>query len=292
MLGQQTTVSIAEPFSLTAEQTDLEGQIRNLALSKPLRVGVFAIEPKTGRYINIESKGQFAAASIIKLPILVSLMQAIDRHDLSLDKMLVIRPDLMTGGSGHLQWQPVGTKISLKDTARLMIIFSDNTATNMVIDALGGMKKLNQDFDTWGLKQTKLNNWLADFDGTNKTSPYDLVYLLSRVDRGELVSKESRQYMMELLGKARVRTLLWPGLGPGSKLAHKSGDIGGMIGDAGIITTSDGSKYYAAMQVERPHNDMRANKLVREASKLVYGRFTDIDNIASVKTPDSISAKN
>jgi beta-lactamase class A len=157
---------------------------------------------------------------------------------------------------------------------------------------VGGMEKLNQDFANWGLKQTKLNNWLIDIEGTNKTSPYDLVYLLGRIDRGELISKESKQWMMELLGKARVRTLIWPGLGPGAKLAHKSGDIGSMIGDAGIVTASDGTKYYMVMQVERGHNDMKANELIRNSSKLVYERFTNISDIASVKSSEVVRTSN
>ncbi len=148
---------------------------------------------------------------------------------------------------------------------------------------------MNKDFKTWGLAQTKINNFLGDFTGTNKTSPYDLVYLLGRVDRGELISKESREWMLGVLKKTRVRTLLLPGLGPGAQLAHKTGDIGIMVGDAGIVTTSDGKKYYVAMQVERPHNDLRANALIKDASKLLYGRLANYSEIAEIKANQNLS---
>jgi beta-lactamase class A len=284
--GQQTSVSIAEPLVLTAEQTDIEEQLKTLVLSKPLRIGVFAIEPKTGRYIDVQGKGQFAAASIIKVPILVSLLQAIDMRALKTNQMLTIKRELITGGSGQLQWRPVGTKISLQEAAKLMIVYSDNTATNMIIDVLGGKGKLNEDFVNWGLKQTKLHNWLGDFEGTNKTSAYDLVYLLSRIDRGELISKTSRQWLYDLMAHARVRTLLLPGLGPGARLAHKTGDIGRMVGDTGIVTTSDGNKYFVAMLVERPHNDLRANEFIRNASQLVYTRFASLGELTHLDNPN------
>ncbi len=153
----------------------------------------------------------------------------------------------------------------------------------MVIDALGGKEPLNKDFKDWGLKQTVINNYLGDFTGTNKTSPYDLVYLLGRVDRGEFLTAASRTWMLNTMKKAKVRTLIWPGLAPGAQFSHKTGDIGSMVGDAGIVTTSDGKKYFVAVQVERPHNDLRANALIRDTSKLLYGRLADYSEMTATK---------
>jgi beta-lactamase class A len=89
--------------------------------------------------------------------------------------------------------------------------------------------------------------------------------------------------MLNTMKKARVRTLVWPGLGPGAQFAHKTGDIGTMVGDTGIVTTSDGKKYYIAVQVERPHNDLRANALIRDASKLLYGRLADYSEMTAIQ---------
>jgi beta-lactamase class A len=154
-----------------------------------------------------------------------------------------------------------------------MIVISDNTATNLLINALGGKDRLNNQFRTWGLCQTKINNWLGDFAGTNKTSPYDLVYLLGRLDSGELLTPDSWKWMLATMEKTKTRTLLPPGLGAGSRIAHKTGDIGSMVGDAGIVTTAAGGRYIIAVQVERPHNDRRANELIRNLSKEIYQDF-------------------
>src|SRR5262249_25470146 len=117
-------------------------------------------------------------------------------------------------------------------------------------------------------------NMLPDFAGTNKTSPYDLAYLLGKIEQGALISKESRQFMYRIMSHVRTRTLLPMGLGPGAKISHKTGDIASMVGDAGIVTTPAGRRYIVAVQVERPRNDQRGNKLIREISKLVYQYMT------------------
>jgi len=272
-IWQRPLVAVEPPFTAACALDKVRDELAKVSDLKNLRTGIYAVRPDTGEYIDLNGKQSFAAASMIKTPVLVSLLVAIDRGELKQDQQLTIRQDLIAGGSGFLQWRPCGTKLSLKETAELMIIFSDNTATNMIIDALGGMERCNKDFAAFGLTQTRLNNWLADFDGTNKTSPYDLVYLLGRVDRGDLISPAMREWMYRIFLKTRVRTLLPPGLPPGTLIAHKTGDIGSMVGDAGIVEAKDGTRYIVSVQVERPHNDRRANMLIRDLSKLIYEAF-------------------
>ena len=263
-------VKLVEPFHLRDREVDLEKKLLDMASLSRMHTGVFVIDPQTGIYADINGKDQFPAASIIKLPILVSFLAALDRKEIKLDKKLTIRKDLVTGGSGFLQWRKVGMQVSAREAAELMITVSDNTATNLLIELLGGKGKLNEEFSRWGLSQTRIHNFLGDFAGTNKTSPYDLVFLLGRIERGELISKSGRQFLLKTMERTRIRTLLPQGLGKGAKIAHKTGDIAGMVGDAGIVTSPSGVRYLIAVQVERPRNDRRANELVRNISKEVY----------------------
>ena len=249
-----------------------------------LRTGIFVLDPKNGRYLDLDGRKPYAAASMIKLPVLVSLLAAIDKGQVKYTDQLTIRQDLITGGSGSLQWRPVDSKISLRDTAELMMVVSDNTATNMIIDVLGGKEKLNREFASWGLAQTRINNMLGDFEGTNKTSPYDLVYLLARVDKGEVLSPASQKWLIDVMHHTRIRTLLNPGLGPGATIAHKTGDIGTMVGDVGIVFVPGGRKYIVSIQVERPFNDRRGNALIRVLSKGIYNCFSTED-MACTSTP-------
>ena len=270
---QVRTVIEVVPFPLTSRLTTLEDELRKSSDKKNLRTGVFVVEPGTGRYAEINARQPFMAASMIKVPVLVSLLAALDRKSVTLTEKLTIRKDLITGGSGYLQWRPVDSTITVKEAAELMIIISDNTATNLLIDRLGGLEKLNKQYAGWGLKNTRLNNLLADLTGTNTTSPFDLCYLMGRIERGELISQTSRDWMYSIMHRTRIKTLLPQGLNPGDRILHKTGDIGKMVGDVGLVHTKDGKRYLVAVQVERPHNDRRANELIRTLSRAIHANI-------------------
>jgi beta-lactamase class A len=262
------------PIVLGTSMDRLRDSLAGASNVPKLRTGVFVLDPRGGRYVDLDGQQPYAAASMIKLPVLVSLLAAIDRGDVKYTDQLTIRQDLITGGSGSLQWRPVNSKISLRDTAELMMVVSDNTATNMIIDVLGGKEKLNKEFSGWGLAQTKINNMLGDFEGTNKTSPYDLVCLLARIERNEILSPDSEKWLVDVMRHTRIRTLLNPGLGPGATIAHKTGDIGTMVGDVGIVFAPNGARYIVSIQVERPFNDRRGNALIRVLSRGIYNCFS------------------
>lgn len=280
--GASPLVPIAAPFSLSAPLSELRREIEANCQLKKLTPGVFVVDPKSGAYVDFNGNRSFAAASMIKVPVLVALFSAIDRGDVDPKQILEIKTEHVAGGSGYLQYRPVGTKLPLMQVAELMIIISDNTATNMIIDLLGGKEQVNKKFTAWGLKNTVINNPLADLTGTNRTSPYDLVYLLARVERGDLMSDTWRQRMRKIMERTKTRTLLNQGLPPGAKLAHKTGDIGSMVGDTGVVTTVDGRKYIVAVQVQRPHNDRRANELIRKLSGIIYTAFASQPTVKPV----------
>jgi len=271
--GAHIQVPLAAPFALSTPLSNLRERVHLVCQVKKLTPGVFAVDPATGAYLDYQGSNSYSAASMIKVPVLVALLNAIDNGEVDPDIVMSIKQEHMAGGSGHLQWRPLGTKLPLLDVAELMIIISDNTATNMIIDLLGGKKAVNKKFVKWGLKNTVINAPLADLAGTNKTSPYDLVYLLARVERGELMSDVWRNRMRHIMGRTKTRTLINQGIPAGAKLAHKTGDIGSMVGDCGVITTPDGHKLIMAMQVQRPHNDRRANELIRTVTGIVYTGF-------------------
>lgn len=272
----------ANQLQLGTEASDIEALLRKEADKPKLHAGVYAYEPATGKYVDVDGHQSIAAASIIKLPILIALLQEMDKGTLKPSDKVYITKDLIGGGSGILQWRSPGTQLTLGEATQLMIKISDNTATNIVVNALGGMDNVNQRFVKMNLNITRMNNWLPDLGGTNRTSPYELTYLLSRVDQGELISKEGRNWAYQLMEHVKTKSLLPIGLMPGSTIAHKTGDIGSMVGDAGIVTAANGKRYIVAVQVERPHNDLRANHLVRHLSRIVYSGFADsvVENIS------------
>jgi beta-lactamase class A len=272
----------ASSIRLGVPLSDLRYQVRALmAQYNFLSTGMFFVDLDTGNYLDMGGDRVFPAASTIKLPILIAFFQDLDAGKINLNDTLVMRRDLVTGGSGDLQDRPVGTKLSALETVNKMITISDNTATNMVIDYLGGIDYLNQRFRSWGLKDTVIRNWLADLQGTNTTSSQDLVQLLAMVVNNNLLSASSREQVLDILRHTTVRSLLPAGLGPGADIANKTGDIGFLIGDAGLITMPSGKRYLAGIFVERPYDDPRGRDFIQQVSRLVYSYLNQTGAVTS-----------
>jgi beta-lactamase class A len=278
--GQIQTVPIspivfAGVVPIGTEMLALKSQIQTLAAKYDyLSPGMFFMEVDTGNYLDINGEKTFPAASTIKLPILMALFQAVDSGKVRLDDTLTVRRDLITGGSGELQNSP-GARLSVLQTATKMIAISDNTGTNMIIDKLGGKKVLNVKFKSWGLRKTVINRLLGDFKGTNTTSPADLVRLSALLAKRQLISESSRSKVLDILNQTENRKLLPAGLGKGAAIAHKTGTLGRLIGDAGIIEMPNGKLYLAGIFVKRSFNDLRARYFVQEVSRLTYKYIND-----------------
>ncbi|MCY7335796.1 MAG: serine hydrolase, partial [Chamaesiphon sp.] len=257
------------------EMLALKSQIQTLAAKYDyLSPGMFFMEVETGNYLDINGEKSFPAASTIKLPILIALFQAVDAGKVRMNETLTVRRDLITGGSGELQNRP-GAKLSVLQTATKMIAISDNTGTNMIIDRLGGRAVLNRQFKNWGLRKTVINRLLGDFKGTNTTSPADLVRLSALLAKHQLISEASRSKVLDILNQTQNRKLLPAGLGKGAAIAHKTGTLGRLIGDAGIIEMPNGKLYLAGIFVKRSFNDLRARVFVQAVSRLTYKYIND-----------------
>ncbi len=268
--SEKTSTSL----SLNQKLTPLEQKLVKLqAKYSHLEPGAFFVDLDNGSYVDFNSATSFSAASTIKIPVLIAFFQDVDAGKIYLDEKLTMTKELIGGGSGAMQYQKPGTKFSAIETATKMIVISDNTATNMLIHRLGGAEALNKRFQEWGLEVTTIRNYLPDLEGTNTTSPRDLGYLLARVNYGELISLRSRDRLLDIMQKTRTKTLLPKGLEKEAVIAHKTGDIGSVLGDAGIVDMPTGKRYIGAVLVKRPHNDYSARTLIQEISRTAYQHF-------------------
>lgn len=269
--AQTTATDLAiGTIPLSQELTTLTAQMQAAIARYPaLSPGVFAVDVETGGYVNIDGNRVFPAASTIKLPILLAFFEAVDNKEVDLNEILSVDRESIASGSGKLQYSP-GKELTALATATQMITISDNTATNMIIDLLGGKEYLNSRFRSWGLKQTVIHNRLGDFKGTNKTSAADLVRVAASIAKHQIISESSRAKALDILNATENRKLLAAGLGTGAHIAHKTGDIGFVIGDAGIVEKPDGKLYLIGVFVERPYNDLDARYLVQELSRSAY----------------------
>ena len=265
--------TFAGTVSLGKEMLQLNSQIKTLmARYSFLSPGMFFLDLQTGNYLDIYGEKVFPAASTIKFPILIALFQEVDAGRVKLNQTLVLRRDLKAEaeGSGVLQDKPIGTRLSVLETATKMITISDNTATNMIIDRLGGKVRLNQRFRSWGLQNTAIHHLLGDFKGTNTTSAKDLVRLSALIANNKLLSDTSQSKVLDIMRHVKNKRLLQAGLGKDAVFAHKTGTLGVILADAGIIELPAGRRYLAGIFVKRPFDDLRARDFINQVSRLVY----------------------
>lgn len=279
--------TLERSLKLGQEISPLRSQLQTLVKQNPnLQPGVFFVDIDNGTYLDMEGSSTFPAASTIKLPILVAFFQDVDTGKIHLDEYLTLRRSMIGSGSGDLQYRRLGTKFNILEVVTKMITISDNTATNMLIARMGGPEALNQRFAAWGLTSTTINNALPDLAGTNTTSPKELATLIAMVNQGDFVSRESRSRILEIMQKTVTNSLLPKGLGKGATIAHKTGDIGSLVGDVGLISTPTGKHYIAAVMVKRPYNDPHAQELIRQISHQTYQFFNSEESGLNTQKSD------
>lgn len=281
------TPVIPQALKLNQEITELKTAIQSLASKNAtLTPGIFLFDVDTGNYVDFNGDTVLAAASTIKTPILAAFFQAVDEGKVRLDDKITLKKEHIGGGSGELQDQKPGKQFSVLDVANKMMIISDNTATNMLIELLGGMEVLNDKFKQWGLTNTQLQNVLPDLEGTNKTTAKDLVNIMAQMNQGQLISLKSRDRALNIMTQTRNDSLLPQGLEKGATIAHKTGTIDTIAADVGIIDMPNGKRYLLGVIVQHPKTKGKAEKFIRDVSSLVYKHFNEDSN--STAKPETV----
>ena len=267
----QKTHSEVTTMYHTTEITSLKNELLNLAKQYPsIHPSIYVWEYENGQYVDINAEEQFSAASIIKLPILVQMFKAIEAGQTTIYDEMILTDYYKAPGSGSLQYMRAGSKYSLDALAKTMIQDSDNSSTNMIMSKIGGMDYVNIGLRDWGISKTYVRTWLPDMAGTNKTTANDLAKILYNLDNPGFLNINSREYIIDYMSHVKNNKLIAAGLGEGALLVHKTGDIGSMLGDAGIVYSPNGKKYIVVILANRPYNAPQGKDFIVKASNLIY----------------------
>ena len=204
----------------------------------PGRVSLYAKDLATGETCAYQEDLPLVAASVIKLPILAEAFRQARDGLLSLDETVAVRPEDKLPSCGALTYLHDGLEVTLRDLCTLMIILSDNTATNIMIGRLG-MEAINDGIRALGLRDTALRRKLFDAEASakgiqNTVSARDMAALLERIFRGRCVSPEDDRQMLRILSDQRLNGKI-PFFLHGYKIAHKTGEDDGITHDVGIV---------------------------------------------------------
>ena len=190
------------------ERLTLERRIRAELASYDGFMGLYA-DDFHGNVIAMGADEKFETASTIKTYILVSLFDEIEKGRASLEDMLTYQRKHIVDGSGVLVSMEPGAVMRAKDVATLMIIVSDNIATNMMIDYLG-IDTINRCIQRLGCRDTVLHNPIdfEKYDRLGTTTPRDYASIFVRMACGKLLSPQSDARMVEILKKQHYNSMI------------------------------------------------------------------------------------
>lgn len=267
----QKTHSEVTTMYHTNEMKGLKNQLIGLMREYPMiKPAIYVWEYENGRFVDINGDKIYSAASIIKLPVLVRLFKSIEAKQFTIYDDMLLTDYYQSSGSGSLQFARTGVKYTIDQLAKTMIQDSDNTSTNMIMAKLGGMDDINIGLRDWGISKTYVRTWLPDLKGTNKTTAQDMAKILYNLDNPGFLNINSREYIIDYMSHVKNNRLIAAGLGEGAMFVHKTGDIGSMLGDAGIVYAQNGKKYIVVILANRPHNAPQGKDFIVKASSLIY----------------------
>ncbi|HCA58717.1 MAG TPA: serine hydrolase [Blastocatellia bacterium] len=216
------------------------------------KVWIYAKNLDTGKEYGMRADEQVRTASTIKLPIMLEVYRQVAEGKIAWTDPIEITKAVKVGGSGILFEFTDGTKIDVKTAMTLMIVQSDNTATNVILDKVSSnsvndfMAKLGLN-DTLSLRKIGGGGDAKAWDepvnklfGIGRSSPRDMVKLLEMLEKGEVVSKEASAEMIAILRRQQYKD----GIGRNSldtvPVASKSGSLDRLRSDVGIVYTRRG----------------------------------------------------
>jgi beta-lactamase class A len=280
----------------------LEEGLQAIAARLPGTLGVAIHYLPGGPTAAYHADDQFPTASVIKVPVMVEAFAQAADGALRLDRRVPFQDSAIVEGSGILRYLQPGLQPTVRDLIELMIIVSDNTATNLVID-LVGIDAVNARMRSLGLRQTRLGGRLAQglpaqeghgaTVGRSVTTPHEMCRLFELLWRGVVVSADASREMLEVLGHQQFTDLarylpvddLTEDAGRRASpvlIAAKSGQINGVRNDVGLITarTAQGEQPYIVSVFTRDVADESlwtvenvAVRAIGEVSRLAYAHL-------------------
>jgi beta-lactamase class A len=253
-----------------------EQRIKNIVNSADAIVGVAVKNLSTGEELLINGDEVFPQASSIKIHILAELYRQAATGRVKLGEPLPLPARSKVGGSGVLAELGDGTvSMSLRDYAILMIVLSDNTATNLIIETVG-MENVNGFLFSHGVQQTKLQRIMMDMEAArlgreNIGTPREVMMILEKMYNGELVDTPSSQELISILKKPKGGSIR-SGIPSSVELANKEGEIDGVRCDVGIVYLPK-SPYVICVMTKMLATPRDGSLIITEISQATYRYF-------------------
>lgn len=272
---------------------------RRVAQVPGAAVGVAFRDLARGDTMYIGADERFHAASTMKVPVMIELFRKVDRHQLSLTQRLELKNEFssivdgspytlnIADDSDSLVYTWVGSQVTVHDLLEHMITRSSNLATNTLI-GLVGAADANATAHALGARDIQVLRGVEDGKAyaagmNNMTTARDLATLMTAIEQGLAASRAATDSMRAILSRQEFNDEIPAGLPPGTRVAHKTGQITGHLHDAAIVYPQRRGPYVLVVLTRGIDDEKIARSLIADISKLVYEHATMVGRSAAAR---------
>ena len=238
-------------FSISTAAQSLDDRVKPIVASFKGKVSLFAKNLDTGETYALNPDERVRTASTIKIAVMIEAFARVAEGKAKWTDEVVLTKEKRVSGSGILGELSDGLKLTLRDAVNLMMILSDNTATNLVLDVLT-TDAVNARMESLGFKQIKIMRRVgsggestAGKDPENKkfglgvATPREMVLVMEKLERGEIISPAVSKEMIELMKREQGRNAIGRSLWD-VPVASKYGALDRLRSAVGILYTKNG----------------------------------------------------
>lgn len=262
VFGIATSVLVPAPaVASSPDLIGLERQLSKLVAERSGDYGIAALDLRDGSTVSVNGDIPYPMASTVKLAIAAVYLADVDQGRRSLGDMIVGRP---------------AAKV-----LELMIVHSDNRATDQLLAALGGPVVIQKWLWSQKITGMRIDRTIAQLlgepghlaDSRDVATPVAMVTLLNKLDDGTVLTAGSRNFLFELMSRCQTGTRRIRALLPaGTRVEDKTGTLDGVTNDVGVITMPDGRRVAVAV-FARGGRDRQP--VIAEVARAIYDRFAD-----------------
>jgi len=238
-------------------------EIKNLTKDLKGTYGVFVQDLATGESYGANQDKIFMAASLIKLPVLLTLFKEVEAGNLSLETKYSLKIEDKRSGAGSMQYKPAGTVYSYRQMAQLMGKQSDNTAFNVFSRVLGE-EKIQRTINDLEMRDTSFSE--------NQTTPEDIGKFFFKIYKENILIKDYRDELLSFLTDTIWEDRIPTGIPKDIKVAHKIGTEIGVISDAGLVFAQ---KPFILVILSEGVLEKEAKEALPKIAEMVYGQRRD-----------------
>jgi beta-lactamase class A len=248
-------------------------------------IGVYIKDLKHNKIVSINADTIFPTASMVKIPILIGIMDKINKGELDYHQQLKYRDSLLYAGVDILGSFKDTEKIELGKVMMLSLTMSDNTASLWLQSLAGKGTRINEILDSLGFKNTRVNSRTPGREmnrsqyGWGQTTPKEMATLMEKISKGEIINKERSAQMLRLLGRNYWDEVAISQIPSDVFIASKNGAVDESRSEV-LFVNGKGARYIFCVCTKNNkdqswQNTNEAWTLTRKLSKIVWDHFSN-----------------